>query len=103
MKLQPLEDRVIVLRMDAEEMYKGILYIPDTGKIPQQIGRVVAVGPGLVGPDGERGDMQVHVGDTVLFGKYAGTDIRHDNQPLTILRETDILCIVMDGGEQGSY
>lgn len=102
MELHPLDDRLIVRRLDEQEVYHGLIYIPQTAKEPKQIGTIVACGPGVIGPDSEnRIPLQVSVGDRVLFGKYAGTDITVNDEKLTIIREVDVLCIVTGEEEEG--
>ena len=91
--ITPLSDRVVVRPMSAEEKTVGGLFIPDTAKEKPQRGTIVAVGPGRV-ENGTKIDMTVNEGDTVLYGKYAGTEITLDNEELLIMRETDILGIV---------
>lgn len=92
--LNPLDDRLIIKRLSAEDTYHGVIYIPDTSKDPKQIGEIVAAGPGVIGPDGQRIELQVKIGDRVMFGKYAGTDITCNEEKLTIIREVDVLCVV---------
>ncbi len=94
MKIRPLHDRVLVKRSEGEEKTKGGLYIPTTAKEKPAQGEVVAVGPGKLDENGERIPLQIKVGDTVLFGKYAGTDIKVDGVEHLILREDDILGVV---------
>ena len=91
--LQPLADRVVVRPQDADEMTAGGLYIPDTAKEKPQRGTVLAVGPGKV-ENGTKIDMTVKEGDTVLYGKYAGTEIQLDGDDVMIMRESDILGVV---------
>ena len=92
-KLTPLADRVVVQPQDAEETTSGGLIIPDTAKEKPQKGTVVSVGPGKV-EDGKKVAMTVSKGDTVLYGKYAGTEVTIDGEDLLIMRESDILGIV---------
>ena len=92
-KLTPLADRVVVRPQDAEETTAGGLIIPDTAKEKPQKGTVVSVGPGKV-ENGTKVDMTVSEGDTVLYGKYAGTEVSLDGEDLLIMRESDILGIV---------
>ncbi len=94
MKIRPLHDRVLVKRSEGEEKTKSGLYIPTTAKEKPAKGEVVAVGPGKLDDKGERTPLQVEVGDTVLFGKYAGTDIKVDGVEHLILREDEILGVV---------
>ena len=92
--VQPLSDRVVVLPSDEDEQMRGGLYIPDTAKEKPSQGEVIAVGPGKVSDEGARLDMDVKVGDKVLYGKYSGTDVTLDGAEYLILRESDILAIV---------
>lgn len=94
MKLRPLHDRIIVKRLDGEEKTAGGLYIPDTAKEKPQKGTVIAAGNGKKTEDGKTVKMDVKVGDTVLFGKYAGTEIKVDGEELLMMREDDILAVV---------
>ena len=91
--LQPLADRVVVRPQEAEEKTAGGLFIPDTAKEKPQRGTVLAVGPGKV-ENGTKIDMTVKEGDTVLYGKYAGTEIQLDGDDVMIMRESDILGVV---------
>jgi len=93
MKIRPLHDRVIVKRIEEEEKTKGGLIIPDTAKEKPQEGTVVAVGPGKQ-DDGKVIALDVKAGDRILFGKYAGTEIKLDGEEHLILREDDILGVV---------
>jgi len=95
-KLNPLDDRVVVQPLEAEEMTAGGIVLPDTAKEKQQRGRVLAVGPGRLLDSGERSTVSVKVGDEVLFGKYGGTDIEIDGEDVKILRESDILAKIVD-------
>jgi chaperonin GroES len=90
-KLQPLADRVLVKPMEREEMTKSGIYLPDTAKEKPQEGEVIAVGPGRMTEDGKRIAMDVKAGDTVIYAKYGGTEIKIDDEELIILRESDIL------------
>jgi chaperonin GroES len=94
MKIRPLNDRVLVLRVDKEEKTSGGIIIPDTAKEKPQEGRVVAAGPGKVDDNGQRVPLDVKVNDRVLFSKYGGTDIKIDGVEHLIMREDDILGIV---------
>ncbi|GGJ13604.1 molecular chaperone GroES [Alicyclobacillus cellulosilyticus] len=91
--LKPLADRVVVRPLEREEKTASGIFLPDTAKEKPQEGEVIAVGPGRY-EDGKRIEMDVKVGDRVIFSKYAGTEIKVDNQELLILRESDILAIV---------
>jgi chaperonin GroES len=93
--LKPLGDRVVVRPQEAEEKTAGGLFIPDTAKEKPQRGTVVAVGPGKV-ENGTKIDMSVKEGDTVLYGKYAGTEITLGDEEVMIMRESDILGIVAE-------
>ncbi len=90
-KLQPLADRVLVKPIEKEEMTKSGIYLPDTVKEKPQEGKVLAVGPGKMTEDGKRIVMDLKVGDTVIYAKYGGTEIKVDDEELIILRESDIL------------
>jgi len=94
MKVRPLNDRVLVLRIKEEEKTKGGIIIPDTAKEKPQEGKVVAVGPGKLSDKGERIVLDLKENDRVLFGKYAGSDIKIDGVEHLILREDDILGVV---------
>lgn len=95
MKIRPLEDRVIIEQIEAEEKTAGGIVLPDTAKEKPQRGRVVAVGPGKLLDSGERSPIGVVEGDEVLFGKYAGTEIKVNGQEIKILRESDILAKIV--------
>ncbi|MFC2000997.1 co-chaperone GroES [Chloroflexota bacterium] len=90
-KLQPLADRVVVKPAEKEEKTKSGIYIPDTIKERPQEGEVIAVGPGRLSEDGKRIAMDIKVGDTVIYAKYGGTEIKIEDEELVILRESDIL------------
>ena len=92
--VKPLADRVVVKPLDESEQMRGGLYIPDTAKEKPSQGEVMAVGPGKVSDEGARLDMDVKVGDKVLYGKYSGTDVTLDGHEYLILRESDILAII---------
>ena len=94
MKIRPLQDRVIVKRIEEEEKSKGGIIIPDTAKEKPQEGKVVAVGKGKVGDDGKILPLDVKVNDRVLFGKYSGSEINMDGEEHLIMREEDILGII---------
>ena len=94
MKIKPLNDRVLVLRISENEKTKGGIIIPDTAKEKPQEGKVVAVGPGKVNEKGDRISMGVKKNDRILFGKYAGNEIKIDGVEHLIMREDDILGIV---------
>jgi chaperonin GroES len=93
-KFRPLQDRLLVQRLDEEEKTRGGIIIPDTAKEKPQQGRVLAVGPGRRDDKGEVIPLDVRTGDKVMFAKYAGTEIKIDGEDRIILREEDILAIV---------
>jgi len=94
-KIRPLDDRVVVEPIEAEETTAGGIVLPDTAKEKPQRGTVIAVGPGRLLDSGERGELSVSVGDEVIYGKYGGTDIEIDGEEVKILREGDILAKVI--------
>ncbi len=94
MKVKPLADRVVVKPSPAEEKSKGGIILPDTAKEKPVIGEIVAVGPGKIADDGKKIQMEVKVGDKVLYGKYSGTEVTIDGEELLIMREADIFAIV---------
>ena len=94
MKLRPLQDRVIVKRIEEEEKTSGGIIIPDTAKEKPQQGKVIAVGKGKILENGEVNPPTVKKGDRILFGKYAGTDIKIDGEEHLIMREDDILAVI---------
>ncbi len=96
MKLQPLNDRILVKRLESEEKTAGGLYIPDTAKEKPCKGQVIAAGPGKVDEKGERIAVSVKKGEMVLFNKYAGTEVKLDGEDHLVLREEDILAIIVD-------
>ncbi|HXZ94595.1 MAG TPA: co-chaperone GroES [Dehalococcoidia bacterium] len=91
MNLKPLADRVIVKPIVKEEVTKGGIVLPDTAKEKPQEGEIVAVGPGKLGEDGKRIEMEVKKGDRVIYAKYAGTEWKYEQEEYIILRESDIL------------
>ena len=93
-KLRPLGDRVLVKPLDAEEQKHGSIIIPDTAKEKPQRGKVVAIGDGKVNDDGKRMALSVKAGDTVLYAKFSGTEVRVDDVEHLILSEGDILAVV---------
>jgi chaperonin GroES len=93
-KIRPLQDRVIVKRIEEEEKSKGGIIIPDTAKEKPQEGKVIAVGKGKVNDDGKVMPLDVKVNDRVLFGKYAGSEINIDGEEHMIMREDDILGVI---------
>ena len=90
-KLQPLGDRVVVKPLEEEEVSKGGIILPDTARERPQRGEIIAVGPGRLDEDGKRIALEVKKGDKVIFAKYAGTEIKEDEEDFLILRESDIL------------
>jgi len=94
MKIRPLQDRIIVKRLEGEEKSKGGIIIPDTAKEKPQEGKVIAVGKGKVTEDGKLQPMDVKKGDRVLFSKYAGTEVNIDGEEHLIIREDDVLGVL---------
>jgi chaperonin GroES len=94
MKIRPLQDRVIVERMDEEQKTKGGIIIPDTAKEKPMEGKVVAVGKGRTAEDGKLVKLDVKAGDRILFSKYAGTEVKVEGKEYLIMREDDILGII---------
>jgi chaperonin GroES len=94
MNIQPLADRILVRRLEEEEVKRGGIIIPDTAKEKPQEGEVVAVGPGRITEDGKRIPMEVKKGDRILIGKYSGTEVKIEGDEFVILREDDVLAIV---------
>jgi chaperonin GroES len=93
MKIKPLQDRILVERVE-EEVKKGGIIIPDTAKEKPQQGKVIAVGPGRIDDKGNRIPMEVKKGDYILFGKYSGNEIRIGDEEYLIMREDDVLAII---------
>ncbi len=93
-KFQPLHDRVVVKRVEAEEKSKGGIIIPDTAKEKPQEGEVVAVGPGGRDENGKLIPMDLKAGDRVLFGKWSGTEVKLDGDELLIMKESDIMGVI---------
>ena len=94
MKIKPMNDRVLVLRVAEEQKTAGGIIIPDTAKEKPQEGKVVSTGPGNVGDDGKRVPLEVKKGDRILFSKYAGTEIKVDGVEHVFMREDDILGVL---------
>ena len=94
MKIRPLNDRILVKRLEEEEKTAGGIIIPDSAKEKPAEGEIVAVGPGKMNDAGERAAMDVQVGDRVLFSKYGGTDVKLDGDDFLIMREDDILGVI---------
>jgi chaperonin GroES len=95
MKTRPLHDRVLLRRIEEKETVKGGIIIPDTAKEKPMEGEVISVGPGKVMEDGKRSPMDVKAGDRVLFGKYAGSEIKIDDKEYVIMREEEILAVLL--------
>ncbi|MGL4593845.1 MAG: co-chaperone GroES [Thermoguttaceae bacterium] len=94
-QLKPLDDRIVVKPVEAEEKTAGGLFLPDTAKEKPQRGNVIALGPGKLLDSGERAPMSVAIGDEVIYGKYSGSDIEVDGNEVKILRESDVLAKVV--------
>ena len=94
MKIRPLNDRVLVQRMEEETKTKGGIIIPDTAKEKPAEGKVTAVGNGKVGEDGKRIALEVKKGDRILFGKYSGTEVKISGEEYLIMREDDVLGVI---------
>ncbi|MCG6974632.1 MAG: co-chaperone GroES [Desulfobacterales bacterium] len=94
MKIKPLNDRILVARVEEEQKSAGGIIIPDTAKEKPQEGKVVEAGPGKVDDSGKRIPIQVKKGDRILFSKYAGNDVKIDGKEYIFMREDDILCIL---------
>jgi len=94
MKVRPLNDRVLVLRVEEEQKSAGGIIIPDTAKEKPLEGKIVSAGPGKMGDDGKRVPLEVKKGDRILFSKYAGTEIKIDGVEHLFMREEDILAII---------
>jgi chaperonin GroES len=94
MKLRPLQDRILVQRVEEETTTKGGIIIPDTAKEKPAEGKVKAVGNGKVGDDGKRVALEIKVGDRILFGKYSGTEVKIEGEEYLIMREDDVLGVI---------
>lgn len=94
MKLRPLQDRILVMRVEEEAKTKGGIIIPDTAKEKPAEGKVVAVGNGKVGDDGKRVPVELKAGDRILFGKYSGTEVKIEGEEHLIMREDDVLGVI---------
>ena len=94
MKVRPLHDRIIVQRIEEGEQKIGGIIIPDSAKEKPQQGKVIAVGQGKVKDDGKRQPLDVQDGDTILFGKYSGQEIKMDGEELLIMREDEVLAVI---------
>ncbi|HEV8308316.1 MAG TPA: co-chaperone GroES [Methylomirabilota bacterium] len=93
-KLRPLHDRILIKRVEEEEVRRGGIIIPDTAKEKPQEGKVIAVGTGKVNEDGKKIPLDVKAGDRILFGKYSGSEVKIDDEEYLILREDDVLGIL---------
>jgi len=94
MKLRPLQDRILVQRVEEEAKTKGGIIIPDTAKEKPAEGKVKAVGNGKVGDDGKRVALEIKTGDRILFGKYSGTEVKIEGEEYLIMREDDVLGVI---------
>jgi chaperonin GroES len=97
MKFRPLQDRVLVRRVEAEEKTKGGIIIPDTAKEKPQEGEVIAVGPGARDESGKLIPIDIKAGDRILFGKWSGTEIKIEGEDLLIMKESDVMGVVQTG------
>ena len=96
MKIKPLHDRVLVRRLEQEEKSAGGIIIPDTAKEKPAEGKIVAVGPGLRGDDGKLQPLDVKKGNKILFGKWSGTEVMVDGEELIIMKESDVMAVVIE-------
>ncbi len=94
MKIRPLHDRILVKRLEEQEVRKGGIIIPDTAKEKPQEGKVIAVGNGKVTEDGKKIPLDVKAGDRILFGKYSGSEVKVEDEEYLILKEEDVLGII---------
>ena len=94
MKIRPLQDRVIVKRIEEEEKTKGGIIIPDTAKEKPQEGEVIAVGPGARDESGKLVPLDLKAGDRILFGKWSGTEVKIDGEELLIMKESDVMGVI---------
>jgi chaperonin GroES len=99
MNVRPLHDRIIVQRLEEGEQKVGNIIIPDSAKEKPQQGKVIAVGNGKVNEDGKRNPLDVKAGDTILFGKYSGQEIKIDGEEYLIMREDEVLAVI-EGGDK---
>ena len=95
MKIRPLHDRILVERLEEQEVKKGGIIIPDTAKEKPQEGKVIAAGNGKVNDEGKKIPLDVKAGDRILFGKYSGSEVKLDDEEYLILREEDVLAIIV--------
>lgn len=96
MAIRPLDDRIVIRSLDAEEKTAGGILLPDTAKEKPQKAKVLAVGTGRLTDEGKRIPLDVKVGDVILFGKYAGTEVKWKDEDLKILRESEVLAVVVE-------
>jgi chaperonin GroES len=101
MKIRPLQDRIVVKRLEGEAKTKGGIIIPDSAKEKPIEGKVVAVGNGKVLKDGKTRPVDVKVGDTILFGKYSGTEVKIDGEEHLLIREDDVLAVTVAASGEG--
>jgi chaperonin GroES len=94
MAIKPIDDRIVVRSLEAEEKTAGGILLPDTAKEKPQKGKVLAVGPGRLNDDGKRLPLDVKAGDVVLYGKYSGSEVKWNGEELKILRESEVLAVV---------
>ena len=94
MKIRPLHDRILVERLEEQEVKKGGIIIPDTAKEKPQEGKVIAAGNGKVGDDGKKIPLDVKAGDRILFGKYSGSEVKIEDDEYLIMREEDVLAVL---------
>jgi chaperonin GroES len=94
MKLRPLQDRILVQRVEEEKTTKGGIIIPDTAKEKPAEGKVIATGNGKLGDDGKRIALEIKVGNRILFGKYSGTEVKIEGEDYLIMREDDVLGVI---------
>ena len=94
MKIRPLHDRILIKRLEEQEVKKGGIIIPDTAKEKPQEGKVIAVGNGKVSDEGKKIPLDVKAGDKILFGKYSGSEVKIDDEEYLIMREEDVLAII---------
>jgi len=94
MNLRPLQDRILVKRVEEETKTKGGIIIPDTAKEKPAEGKVIAVGNGKLGDDGKRIPLEIKKGDRILFGKYSGTEVKIEGEEHLIMREEDVLAVI---------
>ena len=100
MSFRPLHDRVLIKRIEEDETSSGGIIIPDTVKEKPMQGKVIAAGPGSRGEDGKIHPLDVKTGDTVLFGKWSGTEVKIDGEELVIMKESDVMGIVLETGSK---